>query len=316
MSVLHSRALGGLLAVCLCVMPFASTVAHETDTGPDGRESLNLASVNAAVAYVGEEDLVYGKHARRPVPIASLTKLMTAVVVLESGAGLDEWLEVYERHRPAAANAYSRIRIGSELRRADMLRLALMSSENLAAYTLARHHPGGYDAFVAAMNTKAAQLGMTDTTFVDPTGLSTDNISTAADLVKLANAATAHPQISDLSTTRYYSANFRQPRYRLAYGNTNLLVHRDSWGVGISKTGYLTEAGRCLVMTSQIDGKEVITVLLDSFGTRSPIGDAGRVKRWLTTGDGGQVAGAALRYEQKKNASLASGQAEASSGTH
>ncbi|MCR8914594.1 D-alanyl-D-alanine endopeptidase [Marinobacter panjinensis] len=270
------------------------------------RAELQLASVNAAVAYADADGLVYGKNAHRPVPIASITKLMTALVVMESGEPLTEWLEFRERHIPAPANAYTRIREGSELRRADVLRIALMSSENFAAYTLARHHPGGYDAFVKAMNTRASELGMVNTTFVDPTGLSVKNRSTAADLVRLVRAASKYPQIREYSTTRYFTGRFRQPRYRLAYGNTNVLVHRESWGVGISKTGYLSEAGRCLVMLSEMDGRPVVTVLLDSLGTRSPMGDAGRIKRWLTTGVGGSVAAAARAYERKKNAAYAS----------
>ncbi|MEO9587674.1 D-alanyl-D-alanine endopeptidase [Marinobacter sp.] len=287
-----------LALTVLCLMSVSPAMAIE-------RSELQLASVNAAVAYADGDGLVYGKNADRRVPIASITKLMTALVVMESGEPLTEWLDFRERHIPAPANAYTRIRVSSELRRSDVLRIALMSSENFAAHTLARHHPGGYDAFIEAMNAKAVELGMLKTTFVDPTGLSVDNRSTAADLVRLVRAASQYPQIREYSTTRYFTAQFRQPRYRLAFGNTNVLVHRDSWGVGISKTGYLSEAGRCLVMLFELDGKPLVTVLLDSLGTRSPMGDAGRIKRWLTTGAGGSVAAAARAYERKKNAAYA-----------
>lgn len=280
------------------------------------RETLQLASVNAAVAYADEDGLVYGKNADRPVPIASVTKLMTALVVMESGEPMSEWLEFRERHIPAPANAYTRIRKKSELRRGDVLRIALMSSENFAAHTLARHHPGGYDAFITAMNAKAVELGMMHTRFVDPTGLSVANLSTAADLVRLVKAASRYPRIREYSTTRYFTARFRQPRYRLAFGNTNALVHRESWGVGISKTGYLSEAGRCLVMLSRMNGRPVITVLLDSLGTRSPMGDAGRIKRWLVTGAGGSVARAARAYEQEKNAAYAAASENTSASVH
>jgi D-alanyl-D-alanine endopeptidase (penicillin-binding protein 7) len=283
----------------LCLLNVSRAMAIE-------RSELQLASVNAAVAYADGEGLVFGKNADRRVPIASITKLMTALVVMESGEPLTEWLDFQERHIPAPANAYTRIRVSSELRRADVLRVALMSSENFAAHTLARHHPGGYDAFIEDMNAKARELGMLRTTFVDPTGLSVDNRSTAADLVRLVRAASQYPQIREYSTTRYFTAQFRQPRYRLAFGNTNALVHRESWGVGVSKTGYLSEAGRCLVMLFELDGKPLVTVLLDSLGTRSPMGDAGRIKRWLTTGAGGSVAAAARAYERKKNAAYAS----------
>lgn len=261
-----------------------------------------LASVNAAAAIAGDDTLLFGKNAERPVPIASITKLMTALVVVESGLDMAEWLTFEERHLPAAANAWTRIRVGSQLQRRDVLRIALMSSENFAAYTLARSFPGGFDGFVTAMNAKARSLGMNNTRFVDPTGLSIENVSSAADLVRLANAAMAHPVIGELSTTGYYRAQFRGPRYSLSFGNTNALVHRESWGVGLSKTGYLSDAGRCLIMVSDMDEKPVITVLLDSLGTRSPMGDAGRIKRWLATGEPGSVAAAAKRYEQEKNA--------------
>jgi D-alanyl-D-alanine endopeptidase (penicillin-binding protein 7) len=274
--------------------------AHEK--APDG---LQLASVNAAVAYADGDELVFGKNADRQVPIASVTKLMTALVVMESGQSLNEWLEFKKRHIPAPANAYTRIRIGSELKRGDVLRIALMSSENFAAYTVARHYPGGYDGFVKAMNTKARELGMDNTVFVDPTGLSVENQASAADLVRLVVAANKHPEISDYSTTRYFTARFQQPRYRLPFGNTNALVHRESWGVDISKTGYLSEAGRCLVMLQEFEGKQLVTVLLDSLGTRSPMGDAGRIRRWLRTGDPGSVAARARDYAREKNAAYA-----------
>ncbi|OEY67909.1 D-alanyl-D-alanine endopeptidase [Marinobacter sp. X15-166B] len=283
----------GWLAVVLGVLLIPQVLAQTA--GP------NLASVQAAVAEVGAQTLMYGKNAQRPVPVASITKLMTALVVMNSGAPLSERLEFYPRHKEAAANAYTRIRVGSTLSRADILRIALMSSENFAAYTLARHHPGGYDAFVTAMNDQARALGMTQTRFVDPTGLSAHNRSTAADLVRLVEAALAYPAIMEYSTTGYFTARFRQPRYDLAFGNTNVLVHRGNWDVRLSKTGYLKAAGRCLVMVADMNGKPVITVLLDSLGTRSPLGDAGRIRRWLASGESGQVAAAAKAYEQSKN---------------
>lgn len=296
-------------AFFLMLAPWLSQ-AHQQNSSANALSSAkeagpNLASVNAAVAVAGADELIFGKNADRSVPIASITKVMTALVVLESGEPLDEWLTFHQRHTPAAANAYSRIRIDSQMRRADVLRIALMSSENFAAYTLARSHPGGFDAFIESMNAKARELGMTGTRFVDPTGLSSDNVSTASDLVKLVNAAAAHPEIGKYSTTDYFRGQFRNPRYSLSFGNTNALVHRDSWGVALSKTGYLSEAGRCLVMISQMNGKEVVTVLLDSLGTRSPMGDAGRIRRWLDTGARGSVAAAARRYEQQKNAAYA-----------
>ncbi|TGN38776.1 D-alanyl-D-alanine endopeptidase [Marinobacter confluentis] len=299
----------GLVVLVFIAHSWLPAQAHEVKA-PGG---LQLASVNAAVAYADGEKLLFGKNADRQVPIASVTKLMTALVVMDSGQSLNEWLEFRKRHIPAPANAYTRIRVGSELKRGDILRIALMSSENFAAYTLARHYPGGYDGFVTAMNDKAAELGMESTVFVDPTGLSVANQASAADLVRLVVAANKYPEIRNYSTTRYFTASFRQPRYRLPFGNTNALVHRDSWGVGISKTGYLSEAGRCLVMLHQFEGRQLVTVLLDSLGTRSPMGDAGRIRRWLSTGNSGTVAAAARDYARQKNEAYAESETSVSS---
>ena len=275
---------------------------------------LRLASAAAAVGRPGAEAPLFQKHADEVVPIASITKVMTAMVVLDSGASADEWLEILARDTPAPANAYSRIRIGSEARRRDLLNIALMSSENLAAHVLARHYPGGKDAFVAAMNDKAQALGMHQTRFVDATGLSSDNVSTAADLLKMVLAAHEYEEIRELSSAGRHDVWFRKPRYSLAYGNTNSLVHSESWGVALSKTGYLSAAGRCLVMVTQVEGEPVAMVFLDSLGTRTPRGDAGRVRRWLTTGEGGNVAGAALAYEQTRTAQFGARQPQLAEG--
>lgn len=299
---MHRTNLARMMLWLVLCLPLA-VHAHQKGPSNAGAQGPNLASVNAAVAVAGSNDLLFAKNADRSVPIASVTKVMTALVVLESGVPLNEWLVFQKRHTPAAANAYTRIRVGSKMRRADVLRIALMSSENFAAYALARSHPGGFDGFIDAMNAKAKALGMTGTQFVDPTGLSVENLSTAGDLVRLVNAAAKYPEIREYSTTDYFRGQFRQPRYSLSFGNTNALVHRESWGVKLSKTGYLSDAGRCLVMVSKMNGKRVVTVLLDSLGTRSPMGDAGRIKRWLDTGASGQVAKAARAYAQEKNAS-------------
>lgn len=277
-----------------CAFPIQ---AKETPSPSD----IQLGAVKAAVVELNNGNTLYSKHSDWQTPIASLTKLMTALVVVESGQNMDEWVVIPKPDRETRKNAYSRMRVGSTLKRKDLLRLALMSSENLAAYTLAHSYPGGVDAFVSAMNQKAQSLGMQDSRFVDASGLSSRNLSTAADLVKLVEAVAKHDLIREYSTTPRYTAYFRKPRYSLGYGNTNRLVHRTSWDIELSKTGYITEAGRCLIMVSKVDGKDVAIVLLDAFGKLTPLGDAGRVKRWLTTGDGGKVAGAALRYEQTKS---------------
>lgn len=266
-----------------------------------------LASVHAAVGPVEGDGTWLAKRSDMTVPIASLTKLMTALVVMDAGQALDEWLTIAERTQETEKNAYSRIRIGSELTRGNLLRLALMSSENLAAHVVASHYPGGREAFIAAMNDKARELGMTATHFVDPSGLSPDNRSSAADVLTLVRAAYRHDALRRLSTTPYYTARFRSPPYTLGYGNTNALVSNPQWPVVLSKTGYLDEAGRCLAMITEIEGRAVAMVFLNSRGTRSPLGDAGRTRRWLTTGEGGSVAPAARSYEREQAARLEQG---------
>lgn len=263
------------------------------------KQDLALASVSALAADLDGNEVLVAKHPDVVLPIASVTKVMTAMIVLDSGEPLDAWLPIEEWDKKVAKNAYSRIRIDSKARRKDLLRVALMSSENRAAYNVATHHPGGTEAFVAAMNAKAAELGMTATRFVDPTGLSPDNRSTARDLVRMVSAAYNYDFIRESSTTRQHSAQFRAPRYQLAYGNTNPLLGSSRWNVSLTKTGYLTEAGRCLVMVAEIDGRNVAMALLNSFGKRSPLGDAGRIRRWLESGTESTVASAARDYENR-----------------
>ena len=285
------------LILGLLVAAISSAQASETDPAAP----IKLGAVKAAIVELESGKTLYSKHSDWVTPIASITKLMTALVVMQSGQDLDEWIEIPKPDRETRKNAYSRIRIGSQLQRGNVLRLALMSSENLAAYTLAARYPGGVDAFVGQMNKTAASLGMSNTHFVDASGLSSGNVSTAEDLVKLIAAVSHYDKIREYSTTARYTAHFRKPRYALGYGNTNRLVHRNSWDIELSKTGYITEAGRCLVLLSKLEGRDVAMVFLDAFGKQTPLGDAGRVKRWISTGDSGRIAGAALRYEQSKS---------------
>ncbi len=284
------------LAGLVVALSWGTGIAAAADDGP------NLASVHAAVAPLEGSQPIYRKNADVGVPIASVTKLMTALVVMESKQPLDEWLTVVERQKEPPNNAYTRIRVGSRLQRGELLRLALIASENMAAHVLASHHPRGREGFVAAMNRTAKRLGMTQSEFVDPSGISSNNRASASDLVRLVRAAHEHERIRGYTTDSYHRAHFRSPRYALAYGNTNPLVGRSSWGISLSKTGYLDEAGRCLAMVTRIEGQQVIMVLLDSFGTRSPLGDAGRIKRWLRRGDPGRVAATARQYEQRRSA--------------
>lgn len=262
-------------------------------------EKIELASVSAAVVDNKTGAPLYKKHAELVLPIASITKLMTAMVTLDAGLSLSEKITFTETQKRANHNYYSRIRIGSELPRKDVIRIALMSSENLAASALGHTYPGGIKAFVNAMNRKARQLGMTHSHFVDSTGLSEANVSTASDLAIMVRAAASYPKITEYSKTRSYTARFSEPRYSLHYGNTNVLVHRKSWDIDVTKTGYLNEAGRCLVMMTRVNGRETVMVMLNSYGKRTPVGDAGRIKRWLTTGKSGKISSSAKHYQHQ-----------------
>lgn len=293
-----------MVGVLLLGSGYSTHVAAQAGQSGQGLVNLPLASVSAMAVDVDTGSTLLASNANLVLPIASLTKVMTALVVVESGADLDEYLKIEDWDRATSKNAYSRIRLTSQARRRDLLRIALMSSENRAAYNLAVHHRGGYDRFVEAMNQKAAALGMTNSHFTDPTGLEVSNTATAADLAKLVIAASKQDLLRDYSTIGQFTVNFKGPRYRLGYGNTNPLVSSSRWEVELTKTGYLSEAGRCLLMTIAMDGRRVGVVLLNSKGTRSPLGDAGRIRRYLETGAQGQVARAALEYRAKVLAEL------------
>ncbi len=295
------------LALALFISPLMAA-----DNGGRNPANLQLASVSAVVVDADSGEVLYKKYANMVKPIASLTKVMTAMVVLDAKLPLNETIRFSNDDRKAINYYHSRIRVDSELPRGEVLRLALMSSENLAAAALGRNFPGGLPAFVARMNAKARALGMKNTHFVDSSGLSQNNVSTAADLAKLVAAAAKYRDITAYSTTPIHTAYFSRPRYRLDYVNTNPLVRYQRWDVAMSKTGYLDEAGRCLVMKANVDGKDLLIVMLDSFGKTSPMGDAGRIKRWLESGNGGTVASAAKDYQKRKIASHLASRATAS----
>ena len=265
----------------------------------DATRTLQLASVHAVVGDIESGEILHAKREEIAVPIASITKLMTAAVVLDADQNLEESLPVVACRGSHDNGCVSRLRVGSASTRGQLLHLALMSSDNLAAWTLAQHYPGGLARFVAAMNAKAAALGMSSAHFDDPTGLSLSNRSSASDLWKLLRAAYDYETIRDYSTTPQYMATFRKPSHTLGFVNTNPLTASRRWEVGLSKTGYLDEAGRCLVMVADIDGRSIGIVLLNSFGTRTPQGDASRVRRWLASESSGPVAGPARDYERR-----------------
>jgi D-alanyl-D-alanine endopeptidase (penicillin-binding protein 7) len=228
---------------------------------------------------------IYAKAADEVTPIASVTKLMTAMVVLDAGLSLDEVLDIDTGDFDYLKGSHSRLAMGSALTRREMLRLALMSSENRAASSLARHYPGGKRAFVEAMNVKAALIGMSHTHYADPTGLDADNVSTAHDLAKLVQAAAAYPLIREFTTTPSYLVELQPTGRTLGFNNSNALVKNQSWDIQLQKTGYIREAGKCVVMLVNIASKPFVIVLLDSFGRYTRIADAQRIKHWLETGE-------------------------------
>ena len=224
-------------------------------------------------------DVIAARNSESVQPIASITKLMTAMVALDATPSLQEELTVSAEDVDQIKGTSSRLRVGAKLTREEMLRLALMSSENRAASALSRHYPGGKQAFIAAMNAKARQLGLDHTHFADPTGLTAANVSTPRDLASMVNAAYQYPLIREFTTTA--GDTVRVSGRNMAFHNTNSLVKSPQWEIGLSKTGYIAEAGKCLVMQVWLDSKPMIIVLLDSWGKKTRIGDANRIKRWL-----------------------------------
>ena len=271
--------LEGIVAMFALFFVLALTIGFAQAEGARVQKTVYLRSAAALVqdAATGEE--VINKNADSVTPIASITKLMTAMVIIDRGLDLDARIVVSREDVDWKKGTRSRLQPGAVLTRDELLILALMSSENRAAAALARTYPGGSEAFVATMNAKAAALGMTDSHFVDATGLSANNVASARDLVKLVRAAHEYPLIREYSTREKHTVNVHgRP---LAFRNTNGLVRSTQWEIGLSKTGYISEAGRCLVMQVRLASKDLIVVLLDSWGKQSRIGDANRIKRWL-----------------------------------
>ena len=255
--------------------------AHEEDpiAAFSAHRLPSLASASVLVTNQVTGEVLLEKNAETVVPIASITKLMTAMVVLDGQQGLSETVRVTEEDIDVLKGSSSRLPVGSELSREEMLRLALMASENRAASSLGRNYPGGLPAFVAAMNRKAAAIGLTDTQFHDSTGLNSHNVSSARDLTKMVAAASRYPLIREFSTTAEHEVEVAGRMRRFA--NTNALVRGGEWEIGVSKTGYISEAGRCLVMQAWLHEKPLIIVLLDSAGKFTRIADAQRIRKWL-----------------------------------
>jgi D-alanyl-D-alanine endopeptidase (penicillin-binding protein 7) len=260
-----------------------------TGMAPRPAAGLNLKSTSALVLDQSGQRVLYAKNVEWVVPIASITKLMTALVVLDSGLPLDEPIKISKDDRDGLKGTRSRLSVGMSVARGDLLRIALMASENRAAAALSRAYPGGTDAFVAAMNRKAAELGMWRSRFVDGTGLSSGNVSNAQDLARLVGAAHRHPLIREYTTDSEYTVRLANGR-KMRFTNSNRLVRNSGWDIGLSKTGYISEAGRCLVMQAQIAATPVVIVLLDSWGHLTRIGDANRIKKWMESNSSRQPA--------------------------
>jgi serine-type D-Ala-D-Ala endopeptidase (penicillin-binding protein 7) len=280
---LTATAFAGLLAAS--TLSFAAPAADQlvpvhlkyskraalAEPGLRSSAALVIDTTNASVLYSRRSDVA--------VPIASITKLMTALVVMQAGQPLDEVLEITAEDRARKHGAVSRLAPKTQLRRADLLHLALMASENTAAHALGRNFPGGLAACVTAMNDKARELGMTHAHFVEPTGLSDENVASPEDLSKLVMAAAKVPEIREFSTDTGYDV--KVGRRMMRYHNTDSLVMRPDWKIEVQKTGYISQAGRCLVMQTVIEDRTVVIVLMNSFGKHTRVADARRVRKWM-----------------------------------
>lgn len=244
------------------------------------QDDLNLKSSVALVVDQETNEVLFSKNDQAILPIASLTKLMTGLIISEAMLPMDEKIMITQEDVDTEKGSSSRLRVGTELSRGELLHLALMSSENRAAHALGRTYPsGGLPAFVKLMNSKAQMLGMKDTRYVEPTGLSSLNQSSARDLVKLVNVAHRQPLMRELSTSTGYQVAIGNRM--LQFNNTNRLVKNPTWDIGLQKTGYISEAGRCLVMQTKVAGRQLIMVFLDSAGKLTRLADAERVRHWV-----------------------------------
>jgi D-alanyl-D-alanine endopeptidase (penicillin-binding protein 7) len=270
------RATAALLLASLSLTVHAKV--HHMAAAVDGHDP-KLKSNSVLIIDQSDLKVLYARNSDVAHPIASITKLMTALVVLDAKQPLDEPITLSEEDRDWPRGAFSRLTVGTTLTRGDLLHVALMASENRAAHALGNHYPGGIRAVVAAMNAKAVKLGMVNAHFVEPTGLSSDNVASPEDLTKLVMAAAKNPVIRDYSTDPSYSV--RVHKHLVEFHNTDNLVKNPSWNIIVQKTGYISEAGKCLVMNAVIEGRSVVIVLLDSFGKYTRVADAQRIKSWM-----------------------------------
>ena len=273
-----------LLAYLFIIQPsFANEIAMDVaaiSSKALDKGKLRLRSEGVIIADQSGA-ILFSRNADKPRSIASVTKLMTALVILDTKLPLDETITITKADRDLRQLTGSRLKIGAKLTREELLTLAMLSSENRAALALGRTYPGGSEAFVSAMNEKAKSLGMMHSNFIDAAGLSPNNLSTPNDLFLLMQAAEKHPLLKKIAQTRSVTVKPYKRLGPLRYVNTNRFSRNKSWTLLLSKTGFLTEAGRCLVMKARVDNKEVTIILLDSYGKLTPFGDANRARQWL-----------------------------------
>ena len=281
------RAVAGLILAILATQATAKVIRSPAKAVRDPAKlvrDLKLKSSSVLIIDQSDSSVLYSRHPDVAMPIASITKLMTALVVLDAKQPLDELIQITDSDRDMPKGSFSRLSVGTTLSRGDLMHLALMSSENRAAHALGNNYPGGMPAMVAAMNAKAAELGMVSSHFVDPTGLSSQNVASPEDLTKLVIAASHNRSIREYSTDQRYAVKVR--RHMVEFHNTDNLVANPAWNIIVQKTGYISEAGKCLVMAAVIEGRSVVIVLLDSLGKYTRVADAKRIKTWMEASAG------------------------------
>ena len=305
--------LGSFILVCSSLTVAAT--AHSADSASVTTKSTatkatsakkapakqEVAANSALVVDLKTNEILYSSNPDAVRPIASVTKLITAMVTLDAKLPIDEKLTININDTKEMRGVYSRVRIGSEISRKEMLLLTLMSSENRAAASLAHHYPGGHKAFIKAMNAKAKALGMKNTRYVEPTGLSEKNVSSARDLVVLLKASEGYPMLGQLSSTEKKTVTFGKPKYSLDFRNTNRLVYKDNWNIHLTKTGFTNEAGHCLVMRTEMAKRQVAFVVLDAYGKYTHMADANRLRTWLETGKVTPIPADAKQYKKQRN---------------
>ena len=285
------RAVAGLFLAILAMQASAKVIRTPAKAARDPAKlvrDLKLKSSSVLIMDASDSSVLYSRHSDVPMPIASITKLMTSLVVLDAQQSLDQPIQITDADRDLPKGGFSRLAVGTTLTRGDLMHLALMSSENRAAHALGNNYPGGMPAMVAAMNAKAAELGMASSHFVDPTGLSSQNVASPEDLTKLVIAASRNPNIREYSTDSHYAVKVR--RHMVEFRNTDNLVANPTWNIIVQKTGYIAEAGKCLVMAAVIEGRSVVIVLLDSLGKYTRVADAKRIKTWMEASANQRVA--------------------------